>query len=97
MGTKRHLSAGFKAKVALAAAKGDRTLAELASQFGVYPNQISAWKKQLMEGMAELFEDGRKRKPAVSEVEVSQLYEQIGRLQVELEWLKKKSVEFPRG
>lgn len=97
MGKKRQLTAGFKAKVAMAAARGDKTLAELASQYGVYPNQISAWKKQLMEGMPELFEDGRKRKRAEPEPEVSQLYEQIGRLQVELEWLKKKSAEFGGG
>lgn len=61
MGRKRRtFSASFKAKVALAAAKGDRPLAELASQHGVYPNQISAWKKQLLEGVGELFEDGRR-------------------------------------
>lgn len=97
MGKKRQLTAGFKAKVALAAARGDKTLAELASQYGVYPNQISAWKKQLVEGMPELFEDGRKRKRAEADPDVSQLYEQIGRLQVELEWLKKKSAEFGGG
>ena len=97
MGKKRQLSAGFKAKVALAAARGDKTFAELASQYGVYPNQISAWKKQLVEGLPELFEDGRKRKRGEEDVEVSHLYEQIGRLQVELDWLKKKSTEFGGG
>ena len=51
---RRSFSAAYKAKVALAAAKGDRTLSELASQFGVYPNQISAWKKQLVDQVAEL-------------------------------------------
>ncbi len=91
---RRSFTAGFKAKVALAAAKGDKTLAELASQYGVYPNQISAWKKQLTEGMSELFEDGRKRKQPESGTEAAQLYEQIGRLKVELDWLKKKAAEF---
>ncbi len=86
MGRKRReFSSLFKAKVALAAAKGDATLAELASKHGVYPNQISAWKKQLLEGAAGLFEDGRKRKSA----DAAALYEQIGRLKVELDWLKK--------
>ena len=94
---RRSFSSGFKAQVALAAARGDKTLAELASQYEVYPNQISAWKKQLLDGATELFEDGRKRRSSDDSVETSRLYEQIGRLQVELDWLKKKSVEFDGG
>lgn len=97
MGRKRRtFSSSFKAKVALAAAKGDRTLAELASQHGVYPNQISAWKKQLLEGVGELFEDGRKRSHEES-AETATLYEQIGRLKVELDWLKKTAARFDDG
>lgn len=97
MGRKRRtFSAAFKAKVAMAAAKGDRTLAELASQHGVYPNQISAWKKQLLEGVSGLFEDGRKRTEEES-AESSALYEQIGRLKVELDWLKKTAARFDDG
>jgi len=94
---RRSFSAAFKAKVALAAARGDKTLAELASQYGVYPNQISAWKKQLIEQMSELFEDGRRRKEPEGETEAAQLYEQIGRLKVQLDWVKKKSAEFGDG
>ena len=94
---RRNFTPSFKAKVALAAAKGDKSLAELASQFGIYPNQISAWKKQLVDQMDELFEDGRKRSRETSEPEVAQLYEQIGRLKVELDWLKKKAAEFDDG
>ncbi len=94
---RRSFSAGFKAKVALAAAKGDKSLAELASQYEVYPNQISAWKKQLLEGMGGLFEDGRQRKLPEDEPQTAQLYEQIGRLKVELDWLKKKSAESGDG
>ena len=76
--------------MALAAAKGDKTLSELASQFGDYPNQISAWKKQLVDQLLELFEEGRKRHEPDADVERSQLYEEIGRLKVELDWLKKR-------
>jgi putative transposase len=94
---RRQFTPLFKAKVALAAAKGDKTLAELASQYGVYPNQISAWKKQLVDQIEELFRDGRQRPRDGQEPEVSQLYEQIGRLKVEVEWLKKKAAEFDDG
>lgn len=98
MGRKRReFSSSFKSKVALAAAKGDATLAELAGKHGVYPNQISAWKKQLLEGVSVLFEDGRKRKETDESADAAALYEQIGRLKVELDWLKKKSREFDGG
>ena len=86
--------AAFKAKVALAASRGDKTLSELSSKFKVHPTQISEWKKRLLEGAVELFEDGRKRKRSASEVPEPELYEQIGRLKMELEWLKKKASEF---
>ncbi len=94
---RRTFSPIFKSKVALAAAKGDKTLAELASQYEVYPNQISAWKKQLLSGVSDLFEEAGKRKPPEDEVESAQLYEQIGRLKVELDWLKKKASLFDDG
>jgi transposase-like protein len=94
---RRSFSAAYKAKVALAAAKGDRTLSELASQFGVYPNQISAWKKQLVDQVAELFEDGRQRREPEDDTERAELYEQIGRLKVELDWLKKKAAQWDGG
>ena len=94
MGKKRRtFTAAFKAKVALAAAKGDSTLAELASKHGVHVNQISKWKAQLLSGAAELFEDGRTRRTNDDESSEAQLYEQIGRLKMELDWLKKKSGE----
>jgi transposase-like protein len=83
---------GLKAKVALAAVQGRQTLSELASQFGVHPIQIGRWRQQLLDRAAELFEDGRRR-PRVEETPTEELYAQIGRLQMELAWLKKKSAE----
>jgi transposase-like protein len=94
MGRKRGVrGAGFKAKVALAAAKGDKTLAELTKQFDVYPAQISAWKQQLLQRAEELFAD-RRRKKAAAAVDEQALFEQIGRLKMENEWLKKKAAQF---
>jgi len=89
---RRTFGASFKAKVALAAVRGDKTTAELASKFQVHTNQVSAWKKQLLEGATELFADGRSREKQPSAPE-EELYEQIGRLKMEVEWLKKKSAE----
>jgi len=94
MGKKRRtFTPSFKAKVALAAARGDMTLSQLASKYGVHVNQISKWKAQLLSGAAELFEDGRARRTREDETGEAKLYEEIGRLKVELDWLKKKSEE----
>ena len=88
---RRNHAAAFKAKVALAAAKGDKTIAELASEYEVHPNQITQWKKQLLESLPEIF--SRRRQNGLHEQEdlTAQLYQQIGQLKVELDWLKKKS------
>ena len=88
-------SGTFKAKVALAAVKERKTVSELASQFDVHPTQIHQWKKQLVAGGAELFCDGRKQRDGTDhERQQAELYEQIGRLKMELEWLKKKAASF---
>ena len=85
---KRH-SAAFKAKVALEAVKQTRTVAELAKVFQVHPVQISQWKKQLLDGAESLFRDGRRREPEEGQALQAELYERIGRLNMEVEWLKK--------
>ena len=93
MRRKRRVFGGaFRAKVALAAVKGDKTLSELASQFEVHANQVSAWRRELIDRAAELFEDGRRAKRE-DEASLEELYEQIGRLKMEVDWLKKKSAE----
>jgi putative transposase len=89
----RH-AAGFKAQVALAAVKEDRTISELASKFGVHPTLIHGWKKQLLAGAETIFSDGVKAGASDAEAIQAELYEQIGRLKMELEWLKKKAAAF---
>src|SRR3954464_9843250 len=88
---KRH-SAAFKARVALEAAKQTRTIAELAKAYQVHPVQISQWKKQLVDGVETLFRDGRRREREEGQTIQAELYEKIGRLNMEIEWLKKSRV-----
>jgi transposase-like protein len=89
-GKRRKLPGEFKAKVALEALAGDKTINEIAAQYEVHPSQITVWKKQLQEAAGEFFSDRRAHK-AVEDAELTaRLYQQIGQLQVELDWLKKK-------
>jgi putative transposase len=95
MGRKRKShTAAFKAQVALAAVRGDKTIGELAALHGVHPTMIHGWKKQLVNNVEELFQHGVRTSSAEHEALQAQLYEQIGRLKTELDWLKKKAASF---
>ena len=88
---RKRYTSEFKAKVALEAIKGQRTVNEIGARYGLHPNQVSQWKKQALEQLPEVFSDGRARKEKSEEELREQLYQQIGQLKVELDWLKKKS------
>lgn len=88
---RRRFSAQFKARVALEAVREQKTIAQLAGQYQVHPNQISEWKRQLLQGAEELFAGRRDRVEQDHEALTARLCEQIGKLKVELDWLQKKS------
>ena len=87
-------TAAFKAQVALAAFKGDRTVNELAAHYGARPTLIHGWKKQLLTGAEGIFGSPAQAASADAEARQAELFEQIGRLKMELEWLKKKAAVF---
>ena len=86
--TRRNHTAAFKAKVALAAVKGDRTIAQLAEQFDVHPNQITSWKAQLEEGASDVFGPGGGNGAAQPTVDVKSLHAKIGELTLENDFLE---------
>lgn len=90
--TRRNHSADFKAKVALAAIRGDRTLAELAEQFDVHPNQIADWKQQMLDGAATVFNGNKKNK----EPDLKDLHAKIGELTLENDFLEKALIKVGR-
>jgi transposase-like protein len=90
-GSRRRYSAEFKAKVALEAIKNERTTNEIAGSYGIHPNQLAQWKKQLIDELPQIFSDKRVKANKDQEALEAQLYQQIGQLKVELDWLKKKS------
>lgn len=81
----------FKAEVAIEAIKNQRTIAQIASEYGVHPNQVSQWKKQVLDQLPELFTNQRSKSTTDSDQLVDELYRQIGQLKVELDWLQKKT------
>lgn len=87
---RRQFSDKFKAKVAVEAIKGIKTLAELSTAYKVHPNQISAWKKQLLTTAPELFSSRKNQQPKSEEELTAPLYEEIGRLKMDIKWLEKK-------
>jgi transposase-like protein len=90
-GQRKRYGAALKAKVALEAIKGQRTVSEIASEYGVHPNLITKWKKLVIEESPGIFSDKKERIEKQSQELESELYRQIGQLKVELDWLKKKS------
>ena len=93
---KRKVFSGeFKAKVALEAVRNLKTVNEIAQEFGVHPTHVGQWKRELQEQAAGLFEVKRSVRPADPSASPERLYSEIGRLKMELDWLKKKSGASP--
>ena len=90
---RQRFSAEFKARVVRSALREDKTLAQLASEFDVHPNQITEWKRQVIESLPEVFGRKRKRQQQDNQQLIDRLYQQIGELQVDVNWMKKKSRE----
>jgi transposase len=86
--TRRNHSPAFKAKVALAALKGERTIAQLADQFGIHVSQVTTWKDQLQASAFNLFETGSASKPAAPEIDIKSLHAKIGELTLENDFLE---------
>ena len=88
---RKHYSAELKAKVAIEAIKGQFTVNEIASSYGLHPNLVLLWKKQALNQLPEVFSNGRAKSQQDDEQLKARLYQQIGQLKVELDWLKKKA------
>lgn len=90
MGTRKSYSADFKTRVAFEAIKNHRTINEIASGYEVHPNQVTQWKKRVIEEAGQVFGHKRERQQRDQQQLTDELYRQIGQLKVELDWLKKK-------
>ena len=90
MSSRKQYNGRFKAQVALEAIKNHRTIGEIASEYGVHSSQIHKWKKHMLDELPNVFSDNRHKEQQDSEKLQDELYQQIGRLKVELDWLKKK-------
>ena len=88
---RKNFTGEFKAKVALEAIRGVKTVNEIGQEFGVHPTQVGLWKKELLEQASDLFDAKRGPKPIDPSASPERLYSEIGRLKMELDWLKKKS------
>ena len=93
---RRNLDSNFKARIAIEALREHKTINQLAADHELHPNQISVWKKQLLEGSTEIFRQGKTPEQKPDSKLTDELYKQIGQLKVELDWLKKKSDQFMR-
>ena len=98
MSRRKQYDGRFKAQVAIEAIKNQQTVAQIASEYGVHPNQVSQWKKQVLDQLPQLFTNGRSKAAADTDQLVDELYRQIGQLsdksrpgKVELDWLQKKT------
>ncbi len=87
---RQKFSKEFKSKVALEAIKGHQTINEIASEFEVHPSQVNGWKKQALEGLSEVFVKNSTQPNKSSGKEKEKLFQKVGQLQIEVDWLKKK-------
>jgi transposase-like protein len=87
---RRKFSSALKARVAIEAVKGHRSVSELAGEHQVHPSQVTQWKKQLLDSAEQVFSDRRMSEKKDQEELLAKLYQQIGRMKVELDWLQKK-------
>ncbi len=90
-GQRKRYSAELKAKIALEAIKAQRTANEIAAEYGVHPTQIAQWKKQALDGLPDLFSTRASHQAKSEEALIASLYQQIGQLKVQVDWLEKKS------
>ena len=95
MNTKKtKYTAKLKGKIAIEALKGEKTISEIASNHGLHPTQVNRWKAQLNNGLEEIFDKNSKKEKKIAGNREADLFEEIGRLKFELDWLKKKAANF---